>query len=117
MVPALFHCQKHRLLLAGPAEARGWFTRGLLRRRNRRDLLFNTAAAGQELWAKERWPDGWATHKHPERKHIQMDVTSWTAQGRGAERGTQDGHGRNWSASCRVTGSSQLHSPYRIVPH
>lgn len=109
MVPALFQCQKHRLFLAGPTEARGsrWqFTRGLLRRRNRKDLLFDTLAAGQELWARERWPDGRVTHDHPESKHIQTDRTSWTAQGRGTERGTQDGRGRNWSASCRATRSS-----------
>lgn len=62
MVPALFQCQKHRLLLAGPAEASGsrqWFTRGLLKRMNRRDLLFDTPGTAQEPWAREGWPNGW----------------------------------------------------------
>lgn len=51
MVPALFQCQKHRLLLAGLAEASGsrwWLTRGLLKRMNRRDLTPDTLGAAQE---------------------------------------------------------------------
>lgn len=84
MVPAFFQCQKHGLLLAGPAEARGsrwWFTRGLLRRKNREDPLFDILAAGQELWAREGGPDGWVTHNRPESKHIQMDRMGWIARG------------------------------------
>lgn len=72
----LFFCVRNRLLLAGPAEARGsrwWFIRGLLIRRNRKDPLFNTSEASQELCAREGWPDGWATYDHPESKHIQTE--------------------------------------------
>lgn len=104
MVLALLQCQKTRVLLPEPSKAiESSGSPAVCRKNNRNYPQARSSGPGREaVWLGNTWTSS---------KEVQAEQGRQYSRGRSRNKTDV----KNWSATCRITGSSQLHYSNRTL--